>query len=580
MIYKKVSVLFCIVFFHFTASTQIISTVDSLIFVAESTDDQYKKVDLYNQIAEEFMHNNPEKAISYSEKALNMSLRNNYELGIANAYFIKGVSNEERNKFDEALDSYVSSLIIYKHLNRSEDITEVNFRLGRICKTTGNYEKALEFCLNALRLTESIEDPLYVTKIYNTMGSIYKYLGDYDKSLEYYFKCAELQEKYREDGISAGIYNNIGIVYNELEKGEEALNFYRKSLEIRTGSGDSLDIASSYNNIASYYLANNNLDSGFVYLKKSLRIKEKYGSTLDLVNIYNNYAEYFYKTNKYDSAFVYIQKSLSIARKLNLALPLSYAYNDLTDIYVAQKDYKKALEVNNTYHEISDSIYNVDKSMRIAQLAMLYDAELKQIEHELADQKKKFANIITYGTLIFILTILFFLYRNLKSKFKRKELEQKNLELEKENLAKDLDTKKREMTKNIIYLTEKNELLQNLKKDLKKLKSNLKSENKPVIQSIINELTVSYNNKMWDEFEVHFMNVHKDFYSNLYKDYPNLTQNEKRLAAFLKLNMSSKEISMITKQSVHSITVARTRLRKKLNLCNSDISLASYLEQF
>jgi DNA-binding CsgD family transcriptional regulator len=136
------------------------------------------------------------------------------------------------------------------------------------------------------------------------------------------------------------------------------------------------------------------------------------------------------------------------------------------------------------------------------------------------------------------------------------------------------------LTKNIIYLTEKNELLFNLKKTLQKLKSNLKDENKPSIQSVINEMTVSYNSKMWDEFEVHFINVHENFYENLNNNHPDLSQNEKRLAAFLKLNLSTKEISMITKQSIQSITVARTRLRKKLNLSNTDINLVSYLSKY
>jgi DNA-binding CsgD family transcriptional regulator len=58
---------------------------------------------------------------------------------------------------------------------------------------------------------------------------------------------------------------------------------------------------------------------------------------------------------------------------------------------------------------------------------------------------------------------------------------------------------------------------------------------------------------------------------------PELSLNERRLCAFLRLNMTTKEIASITGQSPRSIEVARTRLRKKLNLTNSDTSLTDFL---
>ncbi|NLO49679.1 MAG: hypothetical protein GX103_00750, partial [Bacteroidales bacterium] len=82
---------------------------------------------------------------------------------------------------------------------------------------------------------------------------------------------------------------------------------------------------------------------------------------------------------------------------------------------------------------------------------------------------------------------------------------------------------------------------------------------------------------VWTEFEVRCQQVHNDFYTKLNERFPNLSANEKRLSAFLRLNMSTKEISAITYQSPNSITVARSRLRKKLGL-DTDENLISFLE--
>ena len=74
------------------------------------------------------------------------------------------------------------------------------------------------------------------------------------------------------------------------------------------------------------------------------------------------------------------------------------------------------------------------------------------------------------------------------------------------------------------------------------------------------------------------MEVHEDFYDALNKKFPDLTPNEKRLCAFLRLNMTTKEISAITHQSVQSINMARFRLRKKMNMEHDD-NLISFLGQ-
>jgi DNA-binding CsgD family transcriptional regulator len=81
------------------------------------------------------------------------------------------------------------------------------------------------------------------------------------------------------------------------------------------------------------------------------------------------------------------------------------------------------------------------------------------------------------------------------------------------------------------------------------------------------------------EFEKLFIETDEDFYKKLLDKYPSLTKNELRLCVFLRQNLSSKEISAITQQSPHSIVVARSRLRKKLGLEESQ-SISNFLIQF
>lgn len=575
----KVLVVFAF-FVQYTFNYGNCSDTDSLINSIEKQEDNLQKCRILIEIATNMLDTDPKESILYAEKAFHIAFTHNYENEIANSYLIQGIANENLSKYDLALDKYFSSLVIYRHINNQDQIAEINYRLGRVSKTIGNYEEALEYCLNALRNRDVKEAPLKVSNIYNTLGSIYKYIGDYNESLNYYFKCMNIQKLHRVDGVSAGTYNNIGIVYKLMGQQEQALEYYNKSLAIRIAIKDTLGIASSYNNIGAIYLDAEKLDSALYFLRKSQFYKEKMGDQESLIHVYINLATYYFKIKAYDEAIIYTNKSLVIAQNLNVTRSVANAYELFKDIYKAQNQFEKALDYQTRFSQVNDSILNTEKSMRMAQLAVTYQDELNKIEHDIKDQRKSFINYGIYGILFFSFIILLFVYLNLRSKLYQNKLRRINLEMEKEKLTTSLETKNRELTRNIIHLTEKNELLHDMRRTLQKLMCNLKDENKPLIQNIINDLKASSNNKIWDEFEIQFINVHKDFYDNLQKKHPELTQNEKRLAAFLKLNMATKEISMITRQSSHSITVARTRLRKKLGLANTDTNLGSFLAKY
>ena len=102
--------------------------------------------------------------------------------------------------------------------------------------------------------------------------------------------------------------------------------------------------------------------------------------------------------------------------------------------------------------------------------------------------------------------------------------------------------------------------------------------NQNIIDETIDELRRSTNENTWDNFLIHFEKVHELFFSNLSLICDNLTLNDKRLSAFLRLKMTTKEIASITNVNIRSVEMARHRLRKKLGIHDSNISLSSFLE--
>jgi len=117
-------------------------------------------------------------------------------------------------------------------------------------------------------------------------------------------------------------------------------------------------------------------------------------------------------------------------------------------------------------------------------------------------------------------------------------------------------------------LVQKGELLSRIKEELVVLKNNPDNgrdsrEFKKVIATINKELEI---NNDWDQFAVHFDEVHTNFLTLLKKSYPALTASELKLCAYLRLNLSSKEIAQLMGISTRGVETSRYRIRKKFGL--------------
>jgi DNA-binding CsgD family transcriptional regulator len=125
-----------------------------------------------------------------------------------------------------------------------------------------------------------------------------------------------------------------------------------------------------------------------------------------------------------------------------------------------------------------------------------------------------------------------------------------------------------------------NDAISGIIEKLEKMSYSLKSntEAQQAINSIIKEIDSNTKQNIWDEFEKVFKNIHSVFYKKLLEICPDISASEIKIAALLKLNLSTKEIAAITYKSEGGIKTTRYRLRQKLNL-SSDEKLVPFLMQ-
>ncbi|WP_372754477.1 triple tyrosine motif-containing protein [Labilibaculum sp.] len=167
-----------------------------------------------------------------------------------------------------------------------------------------------------------------------------------------------------------------------------------------------------------------------------------------------------------------------------------------------------------------------------------------------------------------------------EQKFREEALisEREIVQLRNEKLRSEVDFKNRELAGSTMSIIHKNEVLSysmgELKKALKKIKD-------PValvqVRQIIKTMDAEFNSAQdWEQFELHFDKVHEDFLKRLRLQYTQLTPKDLRICAYLRMNLSTKEIAPLMNISVRGVEISRYRLRKKFNL-NREENLIDFI---
>jgi DNA-binding response OmpR family regulator/DNA-binding CsgD family transcriptional regulator len=147
-------------------------------------------------------------------------------------------------------------------------------------------------------------------------------------------------------------------------------------------------------------------------------------------------------------------------------------------------------------------------------------------------------------------------------------LEQKEqlLQKEKESLQKELDFKNKELINFSIFITKNYRKDQRILEQIKRLYPYLNKTGNKLLEKIVKDNSFDIEQAFWSDFELLFDDIYPAFFKSLQKMHPNLTPNEKKLCAYIRLNMSTKDIAEITHLDPKSINIARSRLRAKLKL--------------
>jgi DNA-directed RNA polymerase specialized sigma24 family protein len=239
----------------------------------------------------------------------------------------------------------------------------------------------------------------------------------------------------------------------------------------------------------------------------------------------------------------------------------------------------------NEINILKDSFNVWEKQKMQKKLEVQFDVAEKDRLLKIAKQEKEISKLtITLLAasilflLLFTIAIILFLKRiNKRDKqlLDAKELlvkaiEEKN-KLQEKQLQNEIEFKESQLSAISLQMLQKNELMQELKE---KLNENNSISKDNTIHKIINKGLSQ--EKDWSDFNSHFESINKNFYTRIKQTFPDISPNEIKICALIKMNLSIKEMAAILNISPDSVKTARYRLRKKMQL-NTEDNLTDFI---
>lgn len=481
--------------------------------------------------------------------------------------------------FSKAIEYMERSLRIYESLGDEHDAALCKYRLAKLCFRKSFYNLTLKYSTEALESFIKEEDERHVLECYNLLGIVHYVCQDYQVSNDYFRKYAEGARNSADSAQLLLAFNNSAVFTSNIMKDTgKSRQLFRESIKLSREMGDSSYLMSMYINLVNSYLSSGETDKVPALLEKTGAIAS---DIRQKGQHYYTSGTYYIETGQFRKAQECLNLAIDNFAKGEFDDEMKRCLSALHFAYSRTGDYKDAYETLVKYYDIDD------KSVKRSTYLDLFRSQSEMIlqkEKEKLDRQRNFLVLgITAGALVLIIVILIvsFNIRKRALVVAQKETALDNIRLKQEKAEQEMKSQAEIVEIRKMQQYQMTRLIEDVVGKMERINSRVQDKSiRNEILAVCNDLRHSKDEGHWKEVGQLVPEFNSAFFQKLLKDFPDLTVNERRLCALLNLNMTTKEISEITKQSVNSINIARGRLRSKLGLTGDSASIQEFLSKY
>ena len=454
-------------------------------------------------------------------------------IGIGN--YLVGASFYELQQYSLSISALKRSL---EHFEQSKDdklFYDASMMYGTCLIQIGEFPSAQKEYERALNIAIKRKDVDLEIRTRNNIANIFSEVGDPKSAVEQFEKCRNLAEEHNRPDLLATILGNLAGNIGDLGKFDDSIEILQQAIKLFKKNDDLHGEGRTLDMLSRMYLAKEDYKQAYLNNIKATELFKKINSPDGVAFTTSALSHIYEDEGKITEAIETCKLAMKLAQENEFKLLEVRCAKTLSILYEKNGDYRDAMEHLKNHVQMNQEILNEQTNQQIHQ---------KQ-------------------------TMIEQLYVELETKRKERE----NVELKKE-----IEHRNRELTTKAMHLLDKQETLSEIFHDVEKLNQSDFDSQKKQLQKLWNKLNSLITSRdEWDEFELWFNEVHGRFYRALQENYPELTQREQKVCAFLKLKMQTKDIANLTHLAPKTIEVYRTRIRGKMGLKRSQ-NLADFLQ--
>lgn len=450
----------------------------------------------------------------------------------------------------------------------------IMYQLAGNYERMGQYMKTYQLLGKAIPLFQKYNDYYFLGNAYLLMGQLFIDIDYREPALEQIALSSKSYER-------AGYPLNRIFFFKALILGNDSSPaLYRQSIAL--GGKDWAMSLQALVNISEYYLGRQMPDSAQVYCRRAYELLHRHAPEnqffYSLIAV--NHVKVHYQQGRYAEALDVLHTLEPFAQQLKGERMMCDLYEYLWKVHDRLGNRDEAYHYLNRYQQEYERTQAEIRRSDIPK-AQARDAIARQQDHiRLLEQEAQLARTRFYTTIlvavvlvlvVIVIAVYFFQRLRLRRQQNRelqKSLEQEVLiaQLNRKNFEEDIKQKDCEISSSTLLLANKNEVLQQLH-DITKRFSDEGSIPREYVQQVNNVIGDSLrSDDEWNRFKLHFDSVHPDFFVNLKIRNADLTENDLRLCAYIRIGMRAKQIAEMLSVTPDSVNTARYRLRKKLGL--------------
>jgi tetratricopeptide (TPR) repeat protein len=559
--------------------------------------DDLLRVELLHKMAEQRVESDTLLSISYAKEALQISKKAEYVYGEAMSYYLLGrVYGTTMQRFEKGIACHERSISLIEKTDSVNLLALNHHSIGQLFNALGRDASALNHLLKSLNAYKDTGNVLQQSFVQVNIASIYGYWSpdSYDQAMEYYNSAIRRSEEMKNDHLFVFTAYHLSTTLLLHGKGKEAEQYLLKAIPLEESTADSSGIlAGLYANLGEAILQRGDIAGAVQHFKKSGGISERRHDPAGMARATYNMGQALQKAGRFADAESSYLKALEQYKNLRMTKMMIQVCGSLADAAKEGKRFEQAFHFRTLQYAYEDSTCHDQRRSLLSEMQTNTVRMSREKELELR-KKDKQINDLYIGKLVIVvlalclITLLYFNRQRLRIAKDKAELskemlllekELENKKLEEDQLKQKLEFNAKTLTANTLNLIQKNEILEKIKTKADEIKKSSAADLPARINNLMNTVNFALNiDKDWENFRMHFEQVHNNFFENLKARYPDLNSNDLRLCALLRLKLDTKEIATIMDISPESVKVARSRLRKKLQLAPSN-NLSSFITQ-